>query len=225
MNVAIFTLGLSPPIATEFLLKLRERAIRVERAIAVMTQGSLPSFHILKLALHWSRTPPPDLRNKLWVEDLGEVDLKPQTLDIGDITNVQDCRSFRTQFSSALRDGLRWAQGDPSKVHVCIAGGRKTMPVDAILTCIASGVTQAYHLIAPKIPGIADEFAKRVERDEEFVEDLKKLAANPADVPEHQARYALEVCFPPKDLEIHLVRYPLPKLLEQERKAFAEGLF
>ncbi|MEM2851417.1 MAG: CRISPR-associated ring nuclease [Candidatus Bathyarchaeia archaeon] len=223
MKVAVFTLGLSPPIVTEFLFKLRERNVGVKRAIAVTTEESLPSFHALKLAFWWSREPNPDLREKLWIEDLKNVDLIQKTLTVMDIQNEGDCRSFRTQFSGSLRDALKWAENNPSNIHVCIAGGRKTMPVDAALVCLANGITNVYHVIAPEIRGVAP-FTERV-RDKKLRMELEEFADKPQEAPKELVNFALEACFPPKELDIHLISFPLPELREEERKKFREKLF
>jgi len=38
-GAVVFTLGLSPPIAVEFLLGLSERGVKCERGVAVTTMG------------------------------------------------------------------------------------------------------------------------------------------------------------------------------------------
>ena len=223
-NVAVFTLGLSPPIVSEFLLKLRERGIEVSKAIAVTTSGSMFSFYILKIAFWWSGKPPRDLEERLWIGDFSQVELKCQMLTMEDIASIHDCVSYRKQFSGALRNGLKFAGNDPSKVHVCVAGGRKTMPVDGVIASMAKGITNVYHVIAPEIPGISQEFASRIKEDEKLREELKRFAEDLENTPDHLKEYALKVCFPPKPFEVHLVKYPLPKLSEGERKTLAKLL-
>ncbi len=233
--MAVFTLGLSPPIATEFLMGLLDRGVEVNRAIPVTTMGALSSFHALKLALYWSSRVDrfPDLAEELRVYDLSHVTLTLKQLTLDDIVRVDDCRTFRTQFNAALKTAVKWTEGDIDKVYVCIAGGRKTMPIDATLVCIAESVRNVYHVIAPKIPGIAEDFAKLVsggkkigKLDHETVhrDELLKMLAECSEAPEmaddRLVKYVLKVCFPPKTLEFHLVRIPIPRLSPSERERF-----
>ncbi|RLF18240.1 MAG: hypothetical protein DRN06_01950 [Thermoprotei archaeon] len=234
--VAVFTLGLSPPIATEFLIGLKERGVECSKAIAVTTGGALPAFHALKIALHWSSDIEhkfPNLARKIKVSDFSSVDLRLKQLNISDIEGPEDCRTFRAQFDSALNDALKWAGGDPARLHVCVAGGRKTMPIDATLVSIAEGIKNVYHVIAPRIPGIAQEFAnlvigrmqavKGISR-EALLARLGRYAERPSDADEEVIRYTLEVCFPPKDLKFYLVRIPVPKLPADERRRFRQEI-
>ena len=231
-HVAIFTLGLSPPIATEFLLGLKERGVGVIKAIAVTTEGALPSFHALKIAFHWSSRIEgfPHLADKLLVGDFSSVDLRLKRLGLGDIAKPEDCRSFRAQFDGAVNDALRWAGGIARHVHVCVAGGRKTMPVDATLISVAEGLRNVYHVIAPRIPGISTEFAKMVAKESKTDEErellgrLEEFSERPERAPEDTVEYALELCFPPRDLEFYLIRMPIPRLSREERMRFREEL-
>lgn len=235
-GVAVFTLGLSPPIATEFLIKLRERKVECSRAIAVTTKGALPSFHVLKVALYWSSDVErkfPDLARAIRVSDFSSTNLRLKQLDISDIQGPGDCETFRTQFDGALNDALKWTGGDPARVYVCVAGGRKTMPIDATLVSIAEDIRNVYHIVAPRIPGIAQEFAdlaigkakaaRGIPR-EELLARLEHYAEKPNEAGEEVARYALEVCFPPKDLDFHLIRIPIPRLTPKERRRFRQEL-
>ena len=236
MRIALFTLGLSPPIAIEFLLKLLDHGVKCERGISVTTKGAAPSFHALKIALHWSSRATdlfPQLSKNLLIRDLSYMDLSQRDLELNDISKPGDCRTFRTRFNSALRDAVKWAQGDVDKVYVCVAGGRKTMPIDAVLTSTAEGIRNVCHIIAPKIPGITTEFAdlvigkidevnvddRRLSRDE-LLEKLSKYAEEPEKAEKDIIKYSIELCFPPKNLEFHLVKIPIPRLTPEERKRF-----
>ena len=235
-DVAVFTLGLSPPIATEFLIGLRKRGVECSRAIAVTTKGALPSFHALKVALYWSSEAGrkfSDLMHTIEIDDFSSLDLRVKQLNISDIQKPIDCRTFRSQFDGALNDALRWMGNDPTRIHVCVAGGRKTMPIDAMLVSIAEGIRNVYHVIAPTVPGIAREFADLVIGKvqamrgiprEQLLATLEWCARRPREADEDVIRYTLEVCFPPRNLEFHLVRIPVPELSEDERKRFREEI-
>jgi len=238
LNVAVFTLGLSPPIAVEFLLGLSNRGIKCDRGIAIITKGAAPSFQALKIALHWSSKATnlfPFLSKDVLVKDLSYVSLFSKKIVIDDIARPRDCQTFRVQFNSALRDAIKWAGEDVSKVYVCVAGGRKTIPIDATLISIAEGIRNVYHVIAPKIPGIAGEFANLVagKIDEVEVGDkilprrvllekLSKFAEKPWETEKDLIKYSLTLCFPPRNLEFYLVKIPIPRLSLEERKRFRE---
>ncbi len=161
------------------------------------------------------------------------MDLSSKKLTIDDISKPGDCQTFRVQFNSALRDAVKWAQGDPDKVYVCVAGGRKTMPIDAVLTSIAEGIRNIHHVIAPKIPGITTDFAnlvigkidevnvnnRRLSRDE-LLKKLSKYAKEPEKAETDIIKYSIELCFPPRNLEFYLVKIPIPQLTSEERKRF-----
>lgn len=235
MKVALFTLGLSPPITIEFLLRLLDRGVRCKRGIAVTTKGASLSFQALKIALYWSSRAAdlfPCLSKNLLIRDLSYMGLSSKGLTIDDISKPRNCQTFRVQFNSALRDAVRWAGGDPNKVYVCVAGGRKTMPIDAVLTSIAEGIRNIYHVIAPKIPGITTEFAdlvmgkidevnddRRLSR-EELLEKLSKYAEEPEKAEMDIIKYSIKLCFPPRGLEFYLVKIPVPHLTSEERKRF-----
>ena len=204
----------------------------------IITKGASPSFQALKIALHWSSKATnlfPALSKDVLVKDLSYVSLFSKKLVMDDIARPRDCQTFRVQFNSALRDAIKWAEGDVSKVYVCVAGGRKTMPIDATLISIAEGIRNVYHVIAPKIPGIAGEFANLVagKIDEVEVGDkilprrvllekLSKFAEKPWETEKDLIKYSLTLCFPPRNLEFYLVKIPIPRLSLEERKRFRE---
>lgn len=232
MNVGVFTLGLSPPIVTETLIRLKERGVRIDRGILLTTDGALPSYQALKIALHWSNkaTKFQNVLDEHRIEDL-VIDLRLMKLEKDDIERPEDCHTFRVRLSQALKNALGWAGGDPSNVHVSVAGGRKTMPIDAVLVSMAKGIKNVYHIIAPKVPGIAEEFAQfvigklkevsidgsRLSRDK-LLNDLRKYEDRPDEAGEMLVKYSLKVCFPPKDLQYYLVKIPVPSLPSDERK-------
>lgn len=136
-----------------------------------------------------------------------------------------------------MRDGLKWAGEDVERIHVCVAGGRKTMPIDAVLVCMAEGIRNVYHDIAPRIPGVSQEFANlvagKIDRLKvgglevprgELLDRLERYAERPGDADEGIVRFALKACFPPKGLEFYLVRMPVPRLPEEERKRFSREI-
>ncbi len=235
-DIGVMTLGLSPPIVTEFLIELEKRGLKLSRIVVITTKGSRPSYDLLKIAMYWSskaREVFPDLVDGIQLSDFSTTEIVLKTLTLEDIAKPEDCYTFRSQFDSALNDALKWAGRDLRRVHVCAAGGRKTMPIDAVLVSIAEGINNVYHVIAPRIPGISMEFAnlvtgknkevRGIDRDE-MLSKLSQYAEKPEEAEEDIAKYALEVCFPPKDLDFHLVRIPIPKLPPEERRRFREEL-
>lgn len=207
MNVVISTLGLSPSTVTEFLIGLKEKKVEVDRMIIITTQGGRPSYDALRIALYWSGKKEETDGKGLKIEDFSKVEMKPIILDKEDIQNTQDCKSFRDKFRGALRNALKWTGGIKENVYVLIAGGRKTMPVDAAVLSINKGIRNIYHVVAPEVPGIATEFAQKV-GDRGFCSDLKKHSENPKKAPKELIDYSLKACFPMAGQKFFLIRIP-----------------
>ncbi|RLI85590.1 MAG: hypothetical protein DRP01_05870, partial [Archaeoglobales archaeon] len=104
-------------------------------------------------------------------------------------------------------------------------------------TSTAEGIRNVFHVIAPEIAGITREFAdlvkgnidcvnindKRIPRDE-ILEKLSKYAEEPEKAEKDIIKYSIELCFPPRNLEFHLVRIPIPQLTPEERKRFRKEI-
>ena len=100
MNVGVFTLGLSPPIVTKTLIRLKERGVRIDRGILLTTDGALPSYQALKIALQWSNkaTKFQNVLDEHRIEDL-VIDLRLMKLEKDDIERPEDCHTFRVRLS------------------------------------------------------------------------------------------------------------------------------
>ena len=210
-GVAVISMGLTPVVASEFLLELEERGVQVDRALLVCTGVSVYSYYALRVAFGAAeRLDLPQLKVPRYVE------LNAYTLDVEDILRPEDSRSYRTQFAHAIRTALKWAGGDPASVYVCVAGGRKTMPIDATLVAWVHKITNVYHVVAPTVPGIQQEFTSLLLRDEEFRNQLKKYHDKPKDAPIEFVEKVAKYCFPPADLEYYIVRIPDLKQVSEE---------
>ena len=94
---------------------------------------------------------------------------------------------------------------------------------------MARGVSNVYHVIAPKEPGISREFSdliacKRqeicgIEKDE-FIKLLEEKNA----VNEKFIECILKICYPSKDLEFKLIKFPIPKLPNNIRREISQNL-
>lgn len=217
MNVGIVTLGLSPAVVSEFTMALRERGKELKKLLLLTTEGSAISFHALRIAFAWSNTPPPELQS-LRIEDMTGIDLVEQRLGKEDITSLEDCKEFRHNIQRVLKNALKWAQDNPQNIYVCVAGGRKTMPIDAYLVSLANKIPNIFHLVAPDLPGVSSLAAMRREEREKKGREWGKIAENPRSAPQDVVREVLQYSFPPKNLRFELVKLPYIEVPEGIKK-------
>lgn len=207
MAILVSTIGLSPAVVTETIDELEKRGAAINRVRILLTRGSRPSYDVLNLDFAFGPYQ-------------GTKDLEPVDIALQDIKTEGDCKTFRANVRRELRTALNKA-GSPEQVYVSLAGGRKTMPIDAMLVAMSLGIMNVYHVIAEEILGVAsvmDLFSK-VEMEE--IQRYSKEGKRP---PEALLRKILDLCHP-KGLTVHLIRIPIPRLTLQQRRELAKQLF
>lgn len=213
MSVGVATLGVSPAVVSEFVMALREREKDLTELLLLTTKGSAISFHALKIAFYWSKNPPSGLQN-LRIENMSGIRLKEQRIEKDDITSLDDCKEFRHNVHKCLKTALKWSRNNPQEIYVCVAGGRKTMPIDCYLVALANGINNIYHIVAPDLPGVSQLARLKPDEREKIAKELERTAENPEKAPEKSVRETIEWCFPPKDLKFELIKLPYIKLPE-----------
>lgn len=207
MAVLVSTLGLSPAIVTEMVDELNKRNISIEEVTLLTTKGAALSYNVLKLDFKYG-----SYNDKIRLENVN--------LPFDDIRNLQNCKTFRVIMRKELRKALKRA-GDYKNVYVNLAGGRKTMPIDALLVSMALGIKNVYHVIAEEVSGI------RNIRDVLSIEETKAIedSVRADEKPKNDLIKKISDLLHPKGLSVHLVRIPLPILADEHRKKLREELF
>jgi len=203
MTVLVSTIGLSPMIIPELIDELGKRGVRLNEVILLPTKEALASYHALKLAVKHGK-----YKESI---KIAKIDLP-----FSDIKEPRDCHTFRNRVSRAIRTAIKVAGGE-GDVYVSIAGGRKTMPIDALLVAMAWGIENIYHIIAEEVPGIAQEFVNFTRQHGKELEEYAEKDIRP---PEEFLNQVFHFCYPSEELTIHLVKVPVPKLTQEAMKDF-----
>lgn len=206
MGVLVSTIGLSPAVVTEIVDELGKRNISIREVILLPTKRAMLSYHMLLLDFKYG-----PYKNK--------IRLEKEDLPFNDIRNKGDCRTFRAVMRRALRKAAKKA-GDPQRVYVNLAGGRKTMPIDALLISMAAGIENVYHIIAEEVPGVENVLKALSDKAKREIDDCIKSKRKPSD---KVLEKIVNLCHP-KGLTIHLVKIPIPSLNEEERKRLIKEL-
>jgi len=206
MNILIAPLGLAPAIVTEFIDELAKRNVEVKRVLVIATKKAMLSYHVLKLDCTYGRYG-------------GRIEFYPVELDYEDVEKPEHCRAFRRVLNHAFKTAEKWAGGFQN-VYVNMAGGRKTMPADALLLSIAHGVRKVYHVISKDIPGTTNVYKFFDEEEQKEIRDCSTRDRRPSEA----LLKKIDGLLHPTELDVHLVRFPIPELTQEERDRLEKEL-
>ena len=203
--VLVSTIGTTPAVVVEAYNELAKRGVEVGHVIVLPTKSGDVEASYAAVKWYFSKHCP-------------DVSVESMQLEFEDIRKPEDCKTFRVAFQKALKTAVKRAGGEEG-VHVCLAGGRKTMPIDALLVSMAMGITNVYHVIAEKIPGVDVQISSLTEEERRALVSGEKL-------PEELERKLKDMCNPPpeKTGRVYLIRIPIPRLSEEERRGLREQL-
>jgi CRISPR-associated Csx14 family protein len=199
MAVIISTLGLTPAIVTEMMDELQKRGVNVREVHVVTTKGAELSYHVLRVHL---------LHTKRYPE---RVEIKQTDVDLEDIISEKDVKTYRNRFQAAIKAVLKHTS--TNDVYVNLAGGRKTMPIDAYLLALAQGIDNIYHVVAPAIGGVQD-VNKKFQGDKA---KAVKRASEEGSKPSEELLKEIDEYLHPS-VEVSLIRIPSPALTAGQRK-------
>jgi DNA-binding MarR family transcriptional regulator len=120
-------------------------------------------------------------------------------------------KTYRNRFQAAIKAVLKHA--NTNDVYVNLAGGRKTMPIDAYLLALAHGIDNIYHVVAPAIGGVQD-VNKKFQGDK--AKAIKRASEEGSRPSEELLKEIDEYLHP--SVEVSLVRIPSPALTADQRK-------
>jgi CRISPR-associated Csx14 family protein len=204
MGVMIATLGLTPSVVTEMMDELQKRNINIEEVHVVTTKGSELSYHVLKLHfLHTKRYPQ-------------VVKIKQTEVELQDINSVRDVKTYRNRFHTTI-NSLKYS--DPGQIYVNIAGGRKTMPIDAYLLALSHGIENIYHVVAPGIGGVENV-------NQKFTGDRASTIRDASENGTELSKELLEEIdkYLHPNVEISLIKVPVPRLSPDQREELRKAL-
>ncbi len=154
-KVLVATLGDSPGVVTEAIDKLKEERIEINEVILLTTKDNDTKESANLLSNHLTKY----YENKIYISDIRGIDTY---FDV-------DSQESLLDFMQNLCDVLRTLKKRNSEVHVCIAGGRKSMSALMTLAVQIYGATSLFHVILDDLEleqeGKIDKLRNKDERE------------------------------------------------------------
>lgn len=194
-NILVATLGESPAVITEAIDEFGRSGIGINRVKILYTKAVYRYLLILKI----------EFKHGVYND---RIRLEEHKLPFEDVTNEEDILQFRRILFNHVRES-------DGRVYLLIAGGRKSMVVDATLIALACGLDSLYYVRLPPSSGVlrADSLVANY--------NLEEYEHKP--IPNDLLDKINEICHP--RLKGNLIRVPLPLLDKYSRESLVSGLF
>lgn len=194
-GVLITSLGESPAVVTETIDEFGRSGIGIQRVKLFYTKDVLQYLLALKIDFKYGV-----YANRIKLEEIA--------LPFDDIVSSNEVTKFRSMLYKCINDEK------DNKVHLLIAGGRKSMVVDFTLAALANGIDILYYVRLPPSSGVMQ--SKYILANYDL---SKYLDGN---IPEQLMNKMIEMLHPM--VKGNLIKIELPVLDEYSRESIAKNL-